>query len=145
MKEMNSDMGRFRDNRDGTVTDTSTGLMWIKKRSPYPIKRGGEGFRMAREYCKELDFAGFRDWRLPTKAELQSLYRALRKEKYAPFRWEPDLYWICEEYDFWGNLDYPNGVVEGYLFDFERGRIDIMSPLILSLLSGYVRPVRKEK
>jgi len=133
---------RFRDNGDGTVTDTSTGLMWKKERSSFPVPRSREGFQTARQYCKDLIFAGYRDWRLPIPDELHRLYRALKKEKYAPFRWEPDFYWCIEYHEFCGNLDYPNGTVEGCLFDFERGRFDMGTSYILSTLKGYVRAVR---
>jgi hypothetical protein len=64
------------DNKDGTITDHSTNLMWqisgFSRRSD---------FKMARRYIKELNlqaYAGYSDWRLPTVEELASL---LVKEK----------------------------------------------------------------
>lgn len=68
---------------EGTVTDTTTGLMW---------KRCAEGFQWNGETCdedsatpqgyswsealavpSEQTFAGFSDWRLPNKIELASI------------------------------------------------------------------------
>lgn len=81
--------GRFRDNCDGTLVDTVSGLMWTKQRYPTPFPFSDEGFGMAREVCRIACFAGFRDWRLPTQEELKHLYQATRKQKRARFRWEP--------------------------------------------------------
>ena len=64
---------------DGTITDNLTGLTWIK--DPSELGKGwgtpGSPSRMswndAVKNCKKLDFAGHKDWRLPTIKELQSL------------------------------------------------------------------------
>ncbi|MBN1913791.1 MAG: DUF1566 domain-containing protein [Candidatus Omnitrophica bacterium] len=61
------DTSRFKDNGDGTITDTLTGLMWQK----------GENERMdwysALKACKSMDLAGHSDWRLPNLKELNSI------------------------------------------------------------------------
>ncbi len=55
------------DNGDGTVSDTETGLMWQQ----------GEGglmnWQSALAYCENLPLAGYDDWRLPDRNELESL------------------------------------------------------------------------
>ena len=56
---------RFVDNGDGTVTDASTGLMWQRETAP-----GTYTWQEALEHCAGLDFAGHKDWRLPTVSEL---------------------------------------------------------------------------
>jgi len=61
----------FRDNRDKTITDHATGLMWQKSGSSSYI-----GYEEATAYIKKLNsnkFAGYSDWRLPTVDELKSL------------------------------------------------------------------------
>ncbi|MCI5219842.1 MAG: DUF1566 domain-containing protein [Candidatus Electrothrix sp. LOE2] len=72
-------MGQYIDHGDGTVTDTKTGLMW---------KRCSEGLSgvncedgKAKEYTwndaverfKNVEYAGYSDWRLPTIDELKTL------------------------------------------------------------------------
>jgi hypothetical protein len=70
---------RFRDNGDGTVTDTGTRLMWkrcaegqngsaCESGSPYMVLWGD-----ALWVASEADFAGYTDWRVPNKNELESL------------------------------------------------------------------------
>ena len=69
--------GRFVDNRDGTVTDTCTGLMWQKD-------TGNAGNPLnwcsSLAYCKDLELAGHDDWRLPNVRELQSIVDYGREE-----------------------------------------------------------------
>ena len=60
---------RFMNNGDGTVTDTKTGLMWAAKDNGSPIN-----WQNARYYCQNYSGGGHADWRMPTLAELASLY-----------------------------------------------------------------------
>ena len=60
--------GRFVDNKDDTVTDTCTGLMWQRDTAP-----GTYIWQDALKYCDSLSFAGHDDWRLPNVRELQSI------------------------------------------------------------------------
>jgi hypothetical protein len=74
--------GCFVDNRDGTVTDNCTGLMWQKDTADVngdgaidPDWPGTDrlGWQNALNYCENLSFAGYDDWRLPNVRELQSI------------------------------------------------------------------------
>lgn len=58
----------FVDNGDGTVTDLSTGLMWMQT-------DGGKGmnWQEALAYAENLKLAGHSDWRLPDAKELEYL------------------------------------------------------------------------
>jgi len=60
---------RFVHNNDGTVTDTKTGLMWAAKDNGELIN-----WTNARSYCQSYSGGGHTDWRMPTLAELTSLY-----------------------------------------------------------------------
>ena len=60
---------RFVNNGDGTVTDTKTGLMWSVKDNGNHIN-----WTDARSYCQSYSGGGHKDWRMPTLAELTSLY-----------------------------------------------------------------------
>jgi len=60
---------RFVNNGDGTVTDTKTGLMWSAKDNGNHIS-----WTNARSYCQSYSGGNHTDWRMPTLAELTSLY-----------------------------------------------------------------------
>jgi len=60
---------QFRDNRDGTVTDDATGLMW--QQSDDGVRRG---FGDAASYCRGLRLAGHTDWELPGVDELVTIF-----------------------------------------------------------------------
>lgn len=69
----------FVDNRNDTITDKRTGLIWEKRGSWRKVSR-----RKADRYIEDLNqqqFAGRSDWRLPTTAELASLLEANYREK----------------------------------------------------------------
>jgi hypothetical protein len=60
---------KFRNNGNGTITDTKTGLMWQQDGNA----SGKLFWKAALEYCKNLRLAGFSDWRAPTIDELKVL------------------------------------------------------------------------
>jgi hypothetical protein len=66
--EQSGSFGNYRDNGDGTVTDTDTGLMWQQEMAPQSYT-----WQEALNYCESLLLAGYEDWRLPSVNELQSL------------------------------------------------------------------------
>jgi hypothetical protein len=61
------EFGHFRDNGNGTVTDTTTGLVW------YQGETTAMDWEEALIFCEKLDLAGQSDWRLPNIRELSSL------------------------------------------------------------------------
>ncbi|MBW1817849.1 MAG: DUF1566 domain-containing protein [Deltaproteobacteria bacterium] len=68
---------RFVDNGDGTITDTATGLMWMRVDSgALEAGDGADGrlnWRHALQWAETLEYAGYLDWRLPNAKELQSI------------------------------------------------------------------------
>lgn len=58
----------YTDNRDGTVADNVTGLMWQQK-----ADKGKYNWESATDSCGSLSLAGHSDWRLPTSMELMSI------------------------------------------------------------------------
>ncbi|TET38439.1 MAG: DUF1566 domain-containing protein [Planctomycetota bacterium] len=92
---------KYRDNKDGTVTDLNTGLIWQK--TPDFKKRNQDD---AEKYCENLKLAGKDDWRLPSIKELFSIA------------------------DFRGNMHTRTPYIDTKVFDFkypkssegERGR-----------------------
>ncbi|HYD47795.1 MAG TPA: DUF1566 domain-containing protein [Terriglobales bacterium] len=82
---------RFRDNGDGTITDTSTDLMWEKKGDgggahdkdllfswsvSGSTQPNGTAFSSFLAALNSQRLGGHRDWRLPTRNELESLVAA---------------------------------------------------------------------
>ncbi len=107
--------GSYTDNGDGTVTDTSTGLMWKQT--------GSSGtWEQALSYCENLSRADYTDWRLPTIKELRSLvdYSLLNpaiSKTYFPdavssFYWSSTTY-ARDPYGAWG-VNFTDGLDGGY-------------------------------
>lgn len=57
----------YTDNKDGTISDNVTGLMWQQTMAPKMT------YAQALKAAKQLSLAGHRDWRVPTIKELYSL------------------------------------------------------------------------
>jgi hypothetical protein len=68
---------RFVNHGDGTVTDTKTGLMWAAKDNGSLIN-----WHTARSYSQNYSGGGHTNWRMPTLAELASLYDSKDKNKH---------------------------------------------------------------
>lgn len=73
----NYGMNNFKDNGDGTITDSATGLMWMADDSgAFGVGGDGDGaldWRQALDWCEDIRYAGYSDWRLPDAKELQSI------------------------------------------------------------------------
>lgn len=82
----------FVDNGNGTVTDTSTSLMWQKATAP-----GEYTWIEALSYCESLTIAEYSDWRLPTIKELRSIVEYDAYDPAIDTRYFPDTlpfyYW----------------------------------------------------
>ena len=67
----------FIDNKDGTVTDKATGLIWLQVDSGIlKAGPGGDGrmdWPQALDWAGKLSYAGHTDWCLPNAKELQSI------------------------------------------------------------------------
>lgn len=60
---------RFVDNKNGTVTDTQTGLMWAKRDNGRDVN-----WWNGKSYCEGFSGGGKTGWRMPTMSELEQLY-----------------------------------------------------------------------
>ncbi|MCI5148766.1 MAG: DUF1566 domain-containing protein [Candidatus Electrothrix sp. MAN1_4] len=88
MPQQDRTIGQYIDHGDGTVTDTKTGLMWKRCSeglSGDTCEHGKvEKYRWydAMQRFKNVAYAGYTDWRLPTIDELKTLvYCRKRKDK----------------------------------------------------------------
>ena len=114
--------------KDGTVTDISTGLMWQQTTAP-----GIYTWEQALEYCKSLDLAGFTDWRLPTIKELASIVDYSRYKPAIDTDYFPDTV----EY-YWSSTTYVNNTYGAWYVYFYNGNINYGH----KSKSYYVRAVR---
>lgn len=69
----NTNINRYVDNNDGTVTDNTTCLQWQKIPQVIESGQGGVTWQRALEIAENLTLAGKSDWRLPDINELTSL------------------------------------------------------------------------
>lgn len=85
---------RFRDNGNGTVTDSKTGKTWTLLDSTAHTGRC-MNYEAAQQYAQNLNTGGYQDWRLPSSQELVQIYKSspyfptLREQWY----WSSDLFW----------------------------------------------------
>jgi hypothetical protein len=108
-------MKRFKDNSNGTVTDKKTGLMWTKN-----ANHGQKSWCEAMAFCKNLEFAGHDDWRLPTDKELESL---ISRYQYGPtlpknhpfINVKSSYYWSSSTCAYFTNYAWCVGMRSGYV------------------------------
>ena len=98
-------------NGDGTVTDTTTGLMWQQATSPVM------DWQNALSYCEEMDLGGHADWRLPSIKELSSLADLSRHEPAIDTIYFPDT--VTSEY--WSSTTYVFSIVDAFRLHFSYG------------------------
>ncbi len=83
----------IRDNKNETVSCDDSNLMW---QDNVKVKKSHKNWGKAIEYCENLDFASYTDWRLPNVNELVSINDDTRanpslNKAFANF-WD-DYYW----------------------------------------------------
>ena len=93
---------KFVDNKDGTITDETSGLIWQQKDS-------GKGLNWedALSYCEELSLAGYEDWRLPNAKELQYIVDYSRSPDTTNSAAIDTIFDISTITNEAGELDYP--------------------------------------
>lgn len=116
---------RYIDNGDGTITDNKSKLMWMQGDS-YNFYKRFLIFSAAKKFVIKVNaesFAGYNDWRMPSKEEAHSLYYR-EKEKSIMDKYEMPLYMdpVFTEgggYDTWTNNS--RGKITAYVFSFGSG------------------------
>lgn len=112
--EKEKKMGNYIDNRDGTVTDNATGLMWQKEDD------GTErSWQEALSYCKGLSLGGHTDWRLPSVKELQSI---VDYDQYGPAIDENIFPGTALAY-YWSSSVYAYNTDYAWLVGFNTGHV----------------------
>ncbi|MDP7551977.1 MAG: DUF1566 domain-containing protein [Nitrospinaceae bacterium] len=116
---------RYRDNGNGTVTDIANEITWTQEDS-WQMETKWVTWDEADEHIRHLSdikFAGYNDWRFPSKAEAVTLYGAdlENKDKYGNRLYLDPVFpegalptiWIHE---------YMTGE-EGYILDLRNGEV----------------------
>jgi hypothetical protein len=91
---------RLKDNRDGTVTDKKTGLMWQQDDD-----RKQRNWSESQDYCGNLSLAGHKDWRLPSIQNLTDLFQVIGSDEQVQKKYFPRMITNVELYP---------GIVAGY-------------------------------
>ena len=101
-------LNNFVDNGDGTITDLSTGLMWMVYDSGY--FKGDDGamdWDEALSWAENLEYAGYDDWKLPDAKELQSIVDYSRSPDTTDSAAIDALFYVTEIEMINGLLGYP--------------------------------------
>jgi len=100
------------DNNDGTITDTTTGLMWQQE------TLSTMSYDNAILTCSELDLAGHKDWRLPTIKELVSIVDYDRRNPAC------DPIFGSVSYNYWSSTPGQYSPGGAWLVYFNYGHVD---------------------
>jgi len=138
---------RFIDNKDGTVTDSLTGLIWLKNTNCFGMV-DWEGAMLAAKSLKDgdcgpnpslvlSDGSSAGDWRLPTMVELCTLIDFSRREPALPSGHmfsavPPGYHWSAT------TLDYHSGMA--WIVYFESGTTCYEA---VTNQAGHILPIRK--
>jgi uncharacterized protein DUF1566 len=138
------DQNRFFRKGDGTIEDTCTGLMW--QDNPLDINNNGQlddhdflSWQEAVDYCQNLVFAGFDDWRLPSAEEIQSIVRSGKADwvpSFSPGSWPSEP--ILAGGSFWSSNEAEFDNQQAWLMDFGSNLFSTLS----KQWRGWVRAVR---
>jgi len=94
---------RFVDNRDGTVTDLQTNLMWVKNGWRLDLFAGATWSEAVRK-CEKFSHAGYTDWNLPTIEQWLSL---IDTRNLSPALVEPNPFKnMIVHMPYWSQSDY---------------------------------------
>ena len=121
--------GRYISRGNGTFTDARTGLMWTLLDSKRVLNRCHD-YETARRYVSKLATGSFRDWRLPTAAELAGIY------KNQPFFPDGEVPW------YWTSSSFVTGYHEKVRVVRPDGTGELQPEYRRSTECGAVRAVR---
>ena len=104
----------YTDNGDGTVTDTSTGLMWQQSASTDEMI-----WEDALSYCVNLKFAGYTDWRMPTIKELCSLVEY--STTYSGLTINTTFFLNTQSFGYWTSTTNTSDPADAWSLNFYNG------------------------
>jgi hypothetical protein len=92
-------------------TDATTGLTWTFKDNGFDVD-----WDQAVAWCRNLNFDGHRDWRLPEIGELKGIYDPNRRRRHVKGGLQRSGWW------YWSATTRDAGRREAWDFDFISGR-----------------------
>jgi hypothetical protein len=103
----NTEYGKnnFKDNKNGTISDLATGLMWQQSDSKKAMS-WQEALEWAQQKNKE-NYLGYNDWRLPNAKELQSIVDYSRSPQKTQSPAIAPFFEVSQIKDEGGNINYP--------------------------------------
>ena len=125
---------RFVDNGDNTITDESTGLMWVMDQANIggvwgtpettPGAHDGTPITMvwnhAIDNCEALDYAGHSDWRLPNAKELLTIVDYSRIGPSVNGTFFPNT----RSGVFWSSTTFAGNTINAWYVDFRYGDVN---------------------
>ncbi len=134
---------RFKDNRDGTITDNLTGLVWLKRANCFGRRDWATALSdangLADGACGLTDGSSPGDWRLPNVNELESLINA---EVANPAAWLGDP---AQGFDnvllssYWTATTFAELTEDAWVVSMSNGEVVGANPKVITI---YVWPVR---
>ena len=119
-----SESDRFKDNKDGTLTDTQTTLTWFLEDG---WQREAKWFTWDEAHDLAIDinnlkFCSFQDWRLPLEDEIRTLYNpeVINHDKYEKENHLDTIFPPGGQSTVWLKGE---GGSYGTLFDFKNGEV----------------------
>ena len=104
----------LRDNAKELVIDKTTGLMWQDSIDTKTLRKNRKD---AKQYCRRLIFAGYKDWYLPREKELQTI---VDEKKYNPAIKKGFKNIISSHY--WTSSPNLSDIVTAINIDFKSGQ-----------------------
>lgn len=95
---------RFEDRKDGTILDRRTGLLWLKSGKS---TLGAITWQEAGAFCSGLQYAGYTDWRLPTKEEFATIIDTANQSPALPMKSPFEN--VVTFLDYWTQNDHTHG------------------------------------
>ncbi|HRI01863.1 MAG TPA: DUF1566 domain-containing protein [Saprospiraceae bacterium] len=102
----------FTDNRDGSITDHLTGLLWQKIPNPDSLS-----WEEALLYAESLSLAGYSDWRLPNIKELQSI----NDESIINPSLNKSYFGVTASNKYWSSTTLPNQTSKAWYLNTQYG------------------------
>ena len=119
-----SESDRFKDNKDGTLTDTQTTLTWFLEDG---WQREAKWFTWDEAHDLAIDmnsikFCSFQDWRIPLEDEIRTLYNpeVINHDKYEKENHLDTIFPPGGQSTVWLKGE---GGSYGTLFDFKNGEV----------------------